>query len=306
MKKLKYLLIILTILFIPNVSASTNTYDRNDKKNYGVNKHWTIDDKNIDYVLKTPLVDANELIYDFSDILTDEEEQKYYQLFKEYKEKYNIDIVFLSYNLPYSVDSTNTEFATDFYDFNDFGIDFEAYSGVLLFRNTYEQDPYYDMLSFGEAQLYYSSDRMSNILDSLYHEIHNSYYSDALDEWLDELDHYYSKGKIKGYHVNKDSYLVKNFNPQILPILIVDIIITAIFIVVKVKKNKMVYKATNADLYLDNKSFKLLEHSDNLVKTHTTSWTESDSSSSGGGGGGGFSGGGHSGGGFSSGGGRHG
>ena len=88
--------------------------------------------------------------------------------------------------------------------------------------------------------------------------------------------------------------------------MIIDIIITTVFISIKVKKNKMVYKATNADLYLDNKSFKLLEKKDTLVSTHTTSWTESDSSSSGGGHSGGFSGSGHSGGGFSSGGGRHG
>lgn len=304
MKKIKYLLIILTILFIPKVSASTNTYSRNSVKNYGVNKHWKINESNLDYVLKTPLVDANELIYDFSDILTEEEEQKYYELFKEFKEKYNIDVVFLSYNLPYGIDSTNTDFATDFYDFNDFGIDFESYSGVLLFRNTYESDSYYDMFSFGEAQLYYSSNRMSDILDDLYYNIHNGYYDNALSKWLNELEYYHNKGKIKGYHVDENSYLVKNYNPQIIPILIVDIIITLIFIVIKVKKNKMVYKATNADLYLDNKSFKLLEQSDILVSTHTTSWTESSSSSSGGGGG--FSGGGHSGGGFSSGGGRHG
>ena len=310
MKKLKCLLLILIILFIPKVSASTNTYSRNSVKNYGVNKHWTIDKSNINYVLETPLVDANELIYDFSDILTEQQEQEYYELFKKFKEKYNIDIVFLSYNLPYHIDSRNEEFATDFYDFNDFGIDFKSYSGVLLFRNTYEQDPYYDMYSFGEAQLYYNSDRMSDILDELYNSIHYGHYSDALTDWLKLLEKYHDQGKIKGYYVDENSYLRKEpdpFNPQILPITIIDIIITAIFIGIKVKKNKMVYKATNADLYLNNSSFKLLDKKDTLVSTHTTSWTESDSSSSGGSGGGGsFSSGGHSGGGHSSGGGRHG
>ena len=209
MKKLKYLLIILTILFIPKVSASTNTFDRNEKENYGVNKHWKIDSSNIGYVKKTPLVDANELIYDFSDILTEEEEEKYYYIFSELKKRFNIDIVFVSYNLPYSSDSTNTDFATDFYDFNDFGIDFKSYSGVLLFRNTYEQDPYYDMFSFGEAQLIYSSDRMSDILDNLYYNIHNGNYDKALDDWVRELEYYHKMGKISGYHVDEDSHLIK-------------------------------------------------------------------------------------------------
>lgn len=311
MKKLKYLLLILTLIFIPKVNASTKIFDREEAKNYGVNKHWTIDSSNTEYVLKTPLVDASELIYDFSDILTDEEEEKYYQLFKEIKEKYNMDVVFVSYDLPYSNDKDNEDFAADFYDFNDFGIDFNGYSGVLLFRNTYEQDPYYDMLSFGDAQLYYNSSRMSDILDDLYYNIHNGNYDKALDEWLEELDKYHNQGKIKGYHVNNDSYLtrdtdyiVRDFNPYIGSILIIDIIITTIFITIKVRKNRMVYKATNADLYLDDSSFKLLEKTDRLIGTHTTSWTESTSSSSGGGGS--HSSGGHSGGGHSSGGGRHG
>ena len=302
MKKIKYLLLILTILFIPKVNASTNTYDRKDADNYGVNKKWEITDSKLKYILDTPLVDASELIYDFSDILTEEEELKYYELFKQYKEKYNMDIVFISYNLPYTVDKENEDFAADFYDFNDFGIDYEKYDGVVLFRNTYEQDPYFDMYSFGDAQLYYSGNRMSNILDDIYYDIHNGNYANALDEWLSDLDRYHNKGKESGYHIDENGFIKKDFQPFILIITVVSGLITFIFVSIKVKKNKMVYKATNADLYVDNSTFKILERSDHLVSTHTTSWTESDSSS----GGGGHSGGGHSGGGHSSGGGRHG
>ena len=305
MKKTIYLLITLTLLFTTiNVKASTNTYDRTKDNNYGVNKHWTIDSKNIGYVKSTPLVNADELIYDFSDILTEEEEEKYYELFKQYKEKYNMDIVFLSYNLPYTVDSQNEDFAADFYDFNDFGIDFKSYNGVLLFRNTYEADPYYDMYSFGDAQLYYPSNRMSNILDRIYNNMHNGNYSNALDQWLRQLDYYHNKGPISGYYVDENSYLRKKYNPLILPILIIDTIITTIFIVDNVKKNKMIIKATNADNYLNK--FNIIEKTDTLVSSHTTEWTESDSSSGGSSGGGYHSSGGHSGGGHSSGGGRHG
>ena len=302
MKKLKYILLILTILFIPNVNASTEVYDRNKADNYGVNKNWKIDDEMIHYIKQTPLVKADELIYDFSDILTEEEEQKYYELFKEYKEKYDMDIVFISCNLEYTNDSVNTDFITDFYDFNDFGIDFEKYSGVVLFRNTYSSNPYFDMLSFGEAQLYYTPDVLSNILDDIYDDIHSGRYADALDLWLSKLDYYHNKGKNSKYYIDENGFLKKNFNPYVIIIGLLSGLITFAFVGFKVKKNKMVYKATNADLYADNKTFKILEKTDHLVSTHTTSWTESSSSSSGGG----FSGGGHSGGGFSSGGGRHG
>ncbi len=69
-----------------------------------------------------------------------------------------------------------------------------------------------------------------------------------------------------------------------------------------VKKNKMVIKATEAENYLDQSSVNITNKQDQFLTTHTTSYTVS--SSSGGGGAGSHSG--SSGGGHSSGGGRHG
>jgi hypothetical protein len=79
-----------------------------------------------------------------------------------------MDMVFVSINLPYTIDKQNEEFAADFYDYNDFGINFESYSGVLLLRNTYEQDPYFNVYMFGKAQLYYSFARSESMLDNMY------------------------------------------------------------------------------------------------------------------------------------------
>ena len=167
MKKLKYILLVLLLLPF-TCSASTNTKDRNEQDNLGVNKHWNITDNNRQNVLNTNLVDAGEKIYDYSDILTEEEEKQIKEKIDQYIEHTNMDMVFVSTNLPYTMDKENEDFAADFYDYNDFGINFESYSGVLLLRNTYEQDPYFNVYMFGKAQLYYSFDRAESMLDNIY------------------------------------------------------------------------------------------------------------------------------------------
>lgn len=306
MRKIKFLLIAFFILLTTTtVNASTKTLDRPEENNYGVKKNWDMNEKKYDYAKKTPYVDASEKIYDFSDILTDEEEKELYDRIVPLIEKYKMDIVILTYNYPYTEDMQNSYFVSDFYDFNDFGLDFEKYSGVVFFRNTYEADPYFDMLSFGNAQLKFYDTRMSNILDDVYYDIHAHNYLDGFNLWLDKVEYYAETEDLSGYHLNKNGFLKRDFNPLIIGNLFLSGIITTIFIVVNVKKNKMVRKATQASEYLDRTTFKLLESSDRLINSHVTSWTET-SSSSGGGGGGHSSFGGHSGGGFSSGGGRHG
>ncbi|MBQ3475576.1 MAG: TPM domain-containing protein [Bacilli bacterium] len=310
MKKIKYLLILMILLLPIGVSASANTKERTSENNYGVSKKWDMDDKKWEYAKSTPYVDASEKIYDFSDILTDQEEQELYNRIKPLIDEYKMEIIILTYDYPYTEDSQNSYFVSDFYDFNDFGLDFEHYSGVVFFRNTYAVDRYFDMLSFGDAQLTYYDTRMSNILDSVYPYISNNRYLEGFNKWIDYIEQYHTSNDniSQDYYVDDMGYLKKKFNPvKYIPgCAIFSIIVTLIFIVVNVKKNKMVRTATQASQYLNQESFKILEQSDKLIHSHVTSWTESDTSSSGGGGGGHSSFSGHSGGGFSSGGGRHG
>ena len=76
MKKIfKFIIVLITLLNTINVYASTNTYDRNELENYGVNKNVQDINSKLSYIMNTKKVDASEKIYDFSDILTEEEEQ---------------------------------------------------------------------------------------------------------------------------------------------------------------------------------------------------------------------------------------
>lgn len=308
MKKIKILLLLLTFIILPsNVFADSYiSCERNESNNYGVNKKWKITSSNINYIKNTPCVDSSKKIYDFSEILTSEEEIELLNRIEELSSKYETEIIILTYSLPYTYDSKNEEFVTDFYDFNDFGLDYSNYNGIVLYRNTYEQDPYYDMFSFGDSQFYLTPGRMYDILnydDTLYDYIHNGNYLDGFNHWLNTVEDSFDKGLEDGYHLDDSGLLVKDFNPHILLNLGISAVITLIFILINVKKNKMIHKALEASAYFNKESFKETASSDRLVSSHTTSYTESSSS---GGSGGGHSSIGHSGGGFSSGGGRHG
>lgn len=312
-KILKLTLIIVTfisayILLPTTVNAEVTTYNREELKNYGVNKKWNINTNNKDNILKTYAVDSNQKIYDFSNVLTDEEEQKLTERMHKFTEKYKIDIVILTDNYQYTEDSQNTTFATDFYDYNDFGINYEKYDGVMLFRNTYEQNPYFDAYSFGNAQLYFYDTRLSNTLDYIYDDIHSKAYYSGFNKFIDKMEEYYNEGKLTDYYVDESGFLQKQktasyYLKMIGLSMIIALVITGIIIYTLIKKNKMVLKATKATVYMNKEKSKITNVQDNFITSNTTSYVISSDTSSGGGH---SSSGGSSGGGFSSGGGRHG
>ena len=320
MKKIKYLLIIISLFLIGIVSVNAKipeTKNREELENLGVNKKWTITAENKDNVLKSKYVNVEDKIYDFSDVLTEEEYEKLKSAATEFKNHTNMEIVILIDNLPYSYDKMNEDYAADFYDYNDFGLDLDKYSGVLLFRNTYENDPYYDIYTFGNAQLYFSKSRLDRTLDNIYDNLHDKNYYSGFSRYISEMRTYYDNGipeEMKGYTVDDNGYLQappveppKYHAPIGLAILIASVVST-IIIVIMVGKNKMVMKATQAEEYIDSKSINISNKEDTFISSHTTHYTTSSSSSSGGHSSGGsfHSSSGSSGGGHSSGGGRHG
>lgn len=277
--------------------------DRSTMENMGVNKKWKITNTNRENVQKAPCVNAEEKIYDFSEVLTDEEYEKLQKQLLDYTKKTKMDAIIVIADIPYSWDGTNEDYAADFYDYNDFGIDFDKYSGTLLLRNTYEADPYYDIYTFGNAQLYYNYDRLQIILDDIYDDLHNERYYDGFSKYINFLIEYYDKGVgLKNYTVDENGMLQKKYVYPIGIIILISAGITLVIMMILVKKNKMVMKATKAENYVDNSSIHITKKEDQFISTHTTSYTTS--SSSGGGGGGSHIG--SSGGGHSSGGGRHG
>ncbi len=308
MKKLVKIIVLTILLILPfSLKAEVTLKERTEANNYGVNKKWNITDSNINNVKNTKYVDAGEKIYDFSNVLTEEEKIELKNLIENYISKTKMDMVILIDSLPYVLDSENEEYAVDFYDYNDFGIDFENYSGVILFRNTYEADPYFNVYMFGNAQLYYSYERSENMLDAIYPDLKNKRYLDGFSSFVDIYKSYYEEGiasEYKDYYVDDMGYLKKQYSVPWLAAFIISTLVTIIILVVMVKKNKMVKKDTRAKEYLNKASINYTKRTKDLISSHTTHYRRTESSSSGGGGFSSSSG--SSGGGHSSGGGRHG
>ena len=305
MKKI-WLILISLFLCLGVVSASTNTTPRTDG-DLGVNKKWKIDEKNINNVKNTPRVNSSEKIYDFGDILTDDEEKELYEKVKEYIEYTKMDMVILTIDMPYTIDSQNEDYAADFYDYNDFGMDFEKYSGILLLRNKYSEDPYFNIYTFGNAQLYYDYYTCESILDDIFDEIKGKRYLSGFEHFISLSKQYFDNGPDEDYYVDDDGYIHPNPPTYHLPLKTAGIIsgvVTLIVMIVLVKKNKMVKKETLATVYVDKNSIKYNSKVDQFLHTHTSSYTVSSSSSGGGGGHSSHSG--SSGGGHGGGGGRHG
>ncbi len=305
MKRVKQLIVITLCLLlnITTVFASTKTIERTEENEYGVNKHWNITNSNKQNIKKTPYVNANEKVYDYADILSEEEEKEVYEKINKFIKETHIDMVFVSIDMPYYNDKQNEDYAADFYDYNDFGIDFEHYSGILLLRNKYSSDPYFDMYTFGDAQLYFNQTRYDDILDTIYEYFYqDNNYPKGLEIFINKCKKYYDSGYASNYkysYIDENGYIHQNYHVPYLACGIGASVITLITMLILVRKNKMVRKAITANEYLDKGSIKYTQSMDQFVRSHTTHYTVS--SSSGGGSHGGSSGGGHS-----SGGGRHG
>jgi uncharacterized protein len=291
MKKILYCLLTLLLFFSFNVNASTKTYERTEENNYGVKKETDYHDR-LNSIMKTKYVDASEKIYDFSDILTESEEQELKLLIDAYYKKTGFDLVIVTDNLPYTDDSENEAYADDFYDYNDFGLDTKHYDGVILFRNTYEANPYYTMELTGNAQLYYTP-KIDDILDTIYDEIKGKQYLNGFKHFISLLDSFYESGipsEMEGYTLDDKGHLVpppkepEEYKAPTILMLISAVIGTSIFTGVNVNKNKMVKHAYEANTFIDQNTINYTKRTDTFINSVVTHHTiSSDSGGSGGG-----------------------
>lgn len=307
-KVMKYLMFVIALIMICP-TAYADVKKRTEDNNYGVNKKWKITSDNLDNVLSTPYVDASLKIYDYADIITPDVEESLKVQIDSFISKTGFDMVILTDSREYYSTTENETYATDFYDYNDFGINNQKYDGVILYRNANPIDPYYNIYTFGDAQLYFPYEVCEKVLDEIYPELSNHIYNEGFSEFITAMQEEYNNGipsDYGDYYVDQDGYLHQKYSVPFGIIFLISSIITPIIIGIMINKNKMVKVATRASEYLDSSSVQYTEKSDRFIHSHTSSYTVSDSSSSGGGG---FSGGsrsGSSGGGHGGGGGRRG
>lgn len=267
MKKKLYKLLIFVLVLILNletVSASTNTYTRSEEDLLTPPK-VSVTEKNKQTVLETPAVDASEKIYDFADLFTSDEEDRLYREVSSFINNYDMDlaIVTIDDNNKYS----EVEYADDFYDYNDFKI-----NGLLFLIDMDNRKIY--MSTTGNAINMYNDYRIDDILDQVYSYMSDEEYYEGTSEFISIIKDYAKKG----YPTNNEKE-----TKYALPVsLIISFIITFAIMFSFIRKNKLVRKATTAINYLDNDSVLITNLGDKYIGSNTVRTKIDHSDSSGG------------------------
>lgn len=287
MKKL--LLVLITFFAFINVNARVEVFERSET-NLRVNKDIKITEYNKISIMTTPSVDSNLKVYDFANILND---TNYYQTINTFIKTYNMDMAILTID---DNDKSNTrDYGMDFYDYNDFGIDYKNYSGILLVidldKSVNGGQRNVEIITTGEAILLFDNERINNIIDVMIYNLKQENYVDAVHDFLNKTSYYASMGIPNS---NKNFYIDENGNYKqkfIIPYgysLAFAIISSLIIVSVVVSKNKMIKQVNHAREYLKNTNF--IKREDRFINSHTTRRIiRTDSGSSGGSFGGGSS-----------------
>lgn len=259
MKKIFVLFISLFLLVLP-VYASTNTYSRTttDLKVPKKIKYKSSMEHN---VLLTPSVNANEKIYDFAELLTEEEEKQLYDKVKEFIANTNLDFAIVTINT--NVKDSTQEYADDFYDYNDFSIDGLAFVIDMQNRIFY-------ISTAGKAMLYYDDYRIEYILSALDQEMYNHEYFNACNTLISQLTEYYNHG----FSDNADKYVVIGTQiyrktPYLL-LSIIAVVSATIGTLILALRNKKIKLATNSNDYFDNKSFEITKDTKEFISSNTS------------------------------------
>lgn len=191
MKKLNYLIIILVAFFTVtfNCNASTFTYTRSTD-NLLLPKDVKVDSSNINAIMNTPAVNANEKIYDFANLLDDSTEGALTTKITEFKKESKMDVVIVTtsdlkgFQIP--------EYTYNFYDYNDFAQD----GVILVIYAPGGKNPEIFMGNSGLPDSFifevYDEGRVNKILAYVYNLISAKQYYEACDKYIDIVKGFYA------------------------------------------------------------------------------------------------------------------
>lgn len=240
---------IVICLIISNVLASTTTYTRT-KDNLQVASDIEVTNSNMNLILKTPKVNEEEKIYDFAELLTEEEEQILYDEITEYISKTNMDMAVVTINDNNKTSAMN--YADDFYHYNYFGKG-NTHDGLLFLIDMDNREMW--ISTNGEAIIMYDDDRLDRILDKTYDKISQKDYNGCVEAFIEESTNYFNKGVPSS---NKDAYIDRNgdyiYNSQKSEItiftFIIPLILSVVIVLLMKGWHKTIKRATTALLYM--------------------------------------------------------
>jgi len=138
-------------------------------------------------------------VVDNAELLTDKEETDLSDQISSIRENYGLDIVILT--MPDTGSRTTTEYADDFYDYNDYGYG-TGDDGMLYLLNMGERE--YAFSTYGTGITYFTDSRLKQIASDMSSDLSSGNYYEALTILLDDSVKYAKEGQ------SGSSYNVKN------------------------------------------------------------------------------------------------
>lgn len=274
-------IIILMLLVIPfiNVYANVETFERTDD-DLRIHESIEVNNYNKQEILKTPSVDETKKVYDFADLIDEQNEIYLFNKTNEFIKNYNMDLVLVTIDDNWT---TARKYADNFYDYNYFGIG-DTFDGILLLIDMDTREIY--ISTTGKAILMYNDYRIEKVLDEMFNYVQNGNYFETFVRGIERLEYFQKKGIPSE---NKNSYIdengdyvyktVKTF-PFVMFIFISAIIAT-IVLVIFISKNKLVRKAHDAKEYIEKDNARVLKVQDRFITSHTARVRINTDSSSG-------------------------
>lgn len=240
------------------------------------------------YKCLVPKVDKKIKVYDYAELLSEEDEKKLHSIANDYINKYNMDIalVTISEN-PYGVsDYYSQVYAQDFYHYNGFGKG-NTKDGMIILIDMSNRYIYFT--TKGNAMLIYDDERRERVLDVAYDYIKDGNYFEVFKKSIEKISEYAEDGvpnSNKYYCIDEEGeyYKCKETPKQIdwgisLLIGVVGSLVPAF---VHTRKYRGIKLATNANTYLKNADINV--STDQFLTTFTSRVRRShDSGGSGGG-----------------------
>lgn len=223
---------------------------------------------------------TDERVFDYADVLTDEQEDDLRALIAEKEKEVAIDIVLVTLNEDVgSSDDALMEYADQFYEDNKFGYNKPIGDGVIYVDNYYDRYVWFG--TTGIAENAYTTSAINNLLT----DVGNQTDADPYEAYMMYVR------RVAIYMAQKESEGTIGIFIDPFSILIVALLITGVYVIVNLKKQEG-KRTTTASTYVEQTP--VMNHQvDQFMTKSVTKRKIETSSSSGGGGHSGGGGGGH-------------
>ena len=272
-----FILLLYLISIIPVSAKEIRTCVRTDSDLH-VREQFNLGSNRND-IMTTPCVDDMDKVYDFADLLTDEEEDKLYQEVNSFISQTGYDLAVVTTND--NNKRSEVEYADDFYDYNGFGKN-STRDGLLLLIDMTNRKVY--ISTTGNAIVMYNS-RIDSIIDAGYDYLTSGDYYNTFSKMIEKQEYYFDLGPDErdSKTIIIDEYGNASYIKYMPYGLIgfISGIVTLIVSIIIYNKSKLKLKVGSTISYMKDKN--ITKKQDNLVNTVVTHTLRYSDTSSGGG-----------------------